>query len=153
MTRPEIPIVLRPMAETDRAFVVNSWLLSFATPQRCGSCRAEYPRTLRKATYYEEYHALVSQLLERAVVTVACDVEHADQIYGWLCVEPRSRANVVHYAFVKQPFRALGVLRRLVASLPAADGLVYTFHSRAATTLAPKLGAQYNPFLALRRSR
>src|SRR5205085_2532795 len=58
---------------------------------------------------------VVDRCLRGSVTLVATPEGDGDTILGWLCAAP----EVLHYAYVKAPFRRLGILSRLLFLAPS----------------------------------
>jgi len=108
-------ILLRVGTNADVPFITNSWLKSYRS--------ADFVRAMPDQQYYHFQHKLLEELLPESVVKVACNAERNDQILGWICAQPTTEALIVHFVYVKQPFRGLGVARRLVTELLNDYGL------------------------------
>lgn len=91
--------------ETDINFITSSWLKSF----RDGYFNA----TVGNRVYFDQHHRVLEKLLPRASVLIACNEEKPDQIYGWLCFEVLDRHLVLHYVYVKDPFRQMGLAQQM----------------------------------------
>jgi hypothetical protein len=96
-------VVVRPMVETDRSFVLATWLNSY----RHG---APATRKLSTDLYYRHHHPLAEAALTRSTVSVACLPDTPNVILGYLIVE----GPVIHFAYVKQAFRRMRVLSQLL---------------------------------------
>jgi ribosomal protein S18 acetylase RimI-like enzyme len=100
------------------------------------------PRVWRK------HHAIVEGLLSRSTAIIACNPEDPDHIVGYIVFED----GVIHWLYVKKPFRQRGIGRELlaIAYKDFADEQVHYSHSsRIARAVAQKIGAIYDPYLAL----
>jgi len=108
---------VRPMNDHDRNFVRSSWL-------RSNRARCEWaPRS----EYFRLHHDVVEGLLERSTTLVACAKENPTQIVGWACGEITDGHPILHFAYVKRPFRNQGVAGHLVETLCGRrDGIVLT---------------------------
>ena len=123
--------VLRPMADGDRAFIINSWLKSYYdTP---------HVHWVPEGTYYRFYHDRVQQVLDRCGATIACNEEDASQIFGWVCRDGKT----IHYVYVKQPYRTMGIAHTLIGQ--AAGDIVCTHWTRICEQ--SKVTLRYKPGL------
>jgi hypothetical protein len=87
-------------------------------------------RALDRNWFTAAAHALIAKILARKTVVayLAVQPEDPDQIYGFAVVERLPRgSDVVHWAFVKRPFRGHGAFE---AILRGADVGQWTFSSR-----------------------
>lgn len=105
-------VAFRPAVEEDTRFILSSWLRSHRD--------ARLARAWTNTVYYRVWHTVARRLLDRTatgevVVLVACNAEHPDQIFGWVAVEPRR--HLLHYVYVKFPFRRQGIARELLKIL------------------------------------
>ncbi len=146
-------ILLRRGENGDVPFITSSWLKSF----RDAPSVAGVPNT----AYYYYQHKILEEILPDAEVWVACNVDRHDQALGWICAFPAKEALILHYCYVKQPFRRLGVaemlFRHLRRRFPGGE-VMFThksplFWKRAKNgeesffKKARKRGFVYNPFL------
>jgi GNAT superfamily N-acetyltransferase len=106
--------LLRGPAPTDIPFVLNSWLKSARDVGDHAS--------MSNAVYFAGYRNECVAKLETGNVTVACSSEDPDQIYGWLAWTGR----VIHYVYVKHPYRRFGLARAMVEHSFPAIGKVPT---------------------------
>jgi hypothetical protein len=64
-------------------------------------------------TFTVLYAPIVEKLLHRGKTLVACTPEDPDTIIGWVCYE----GPVLHYAWVKEPYRYSGMLTTILENL------------------------------------
>jgi len=77
--------------------------------------------------------------LVRAETCVLCDADEPDVIFGWICYEHAPTFTVVHYIYVKNAFRKIGLARRMVGGVGLDVGrVVYTYSCRTARELSAK---------------
>lgn len=159
-------IVIRELNRTkysEMALVTSSWLHSYErvhwTQSAGGSdyLKARNRRlgaTLRDA-YYVHHSDVVNEILDRSRVVVAAIEDDDDTIIGWACAERHwSRCTVIHYAFVKSPFRGLQVAWRLISHLLdelGDDDVVASHQSKAARRLFRRNKWPHVPYLAFVR--
>jgi len=106
-----LPIQIRPMTDKDVGFIVTSWL----------SSNRSSIQWLDRGTYFQEYRVAIFRTLKHAQVLVACKPDLQDLIYGWACAEPDR--GLLHYVFVKEENRRLGIARRLVCEVVGDSSL------------------------------
>ncbi len=110
-----IPLLLRTIEAGDVHFVLKSWLKSYRN-----SCFAtEIPNEV----YFRSHRALILRLLDdRSVTMMAVNAEDEDQILGFVCYSPGviSECLVLHFIYVKSPFRRFGIGHRLLEAAKAA---------------------------------
>jgi hypothetical protein len=133
-------VVIRQAVEADVPFIFNSWLKSYRA-----SCRS-----ISNPVYFEFQHKTIEALLKRCQVQVACNATDANQLYGYIVYEQIDGVLVVHYCYIKDAFRRIGLLPKLAAGLDVSAGGFYTHDTRGAAKLlaSGKLKFMYNPYLA-----
>ena len=100
-------IVIRNAGEHDWGLIYNSWGRSnFYSP---------FDRDKPAHVYWAKMQIRIDKLKQRdeAEFVVACDDEDTNSILGWACYE---LPNVLHYVYVKKPFRGYGITHRLLRS-------------------------------------
>lgn len=127
-------VAIREAVAGDVPFVLNSWLQSFA--------RAPFARLVPVDAYWRGHHELVLSVLGRSETRVACSPTDTDAIMGWSVTAP----GVVHYVYVKFPYRRLGIARRLLAHVPEAAR--YTHATPVLASLPVPRGWQWDPYPA-----
>lgn len=100
--------VVRPVAKDDWALIYSSWKKSHR-----GRRKERQRSAVPPVEYYHRMQRRIDACLARegAEVIVACDADDPDFILGWACVE----GDVLHYVYVRQAARGLGVARKLLA--------------------------------------
>lgn len=132
-------INIRPAKPTDLNYVVSSWIRSV---------RGQYPYKLFCKPAMTKYSDRVQRMVYgSSQVTIACDEKDEDVVLGWIAHDP----GVLHFAWVKYPFRRNGFGKQLFTSVFAdCECLYYTCHTSSIThaRLDKKwnLGG-YDPFL------
>lgn len=147
-------VALRPATAEDGKFIASSWLNSFQS--------AYHVKRMSSETYYSNHRGLITSLVDRGVVTVACDPQDPWTIWGWGCHEYRGSVLVAHYVYVKNAFRSLGVGSTLFSSFLRADtdSVLWTHDTkvsrsflkglRESETLPASVSAEYNPYVMYR---
>lgn len=150
-------ITYRPAAAEERPFILNSWLRSWHG--------THYAGPLPDTEFYAAYHAAIEGLLSRPGTEALCAVDAGAEVgdhslFGYLVVErgraPAPMQAVVHYAYVKEPFRRQGVFKSLLvaAGISPRGPWAYTYRTPIAGRLAkpggPFAAAVFQPNLARR---
>lgn len=110
----ESPIMMRRATKDDIAFITNSWLRSF----RDGLTSRAIPNDV----YYYNQHRVIEKLLPKCVNVVVCRADNPDQILGYAIAESTDTCLVIHFVYVKAPFRKLGLASNLCRELIKSDG-------------------------------
>ena len=106
----------RPAVGGDLNYITETWLQgekSFVPYEHQGH-------------YFEPKKWVVSVLLERSTVTIACDPEDQNRILGYSVVEPDKRW--AHYFYVRKEARGRGVGLQLYAKAFGPEGAVLMTH-------------------------
>ncbi len=139
----DFPVRVRPLEAGDRAFVLNSWLKS----NRDGFMVRRIPNTV----YYDRHHSLVGHLLATANTLVICDPDSPSVVYGYVCFDiTAGNEFVLHYAYTKQSFRRMGLMRALLKDLDETEKpsrYVATHNtSHVSEEWIQKRGIDYDPY-------
>jgi ribosomal protein S18 acetylase RimI-like enzyme len=125
--------LLRQPVESDVPFI-------YATLLRSNYFDTEALSQVRKTIYFENYRLVVDELLLNAEVTIACLETDHQVILGYMIHEP----GVIHYIFVKDAFRNLGIARSLVTEkLDTSKPLTVTHLTKSVRSLI-KNNAKFN---------
>jgi len=118
---------VREGRETDKAFVMDAWRRSFED--------APAVRGADRVHFRSEMERTIGRLFRTATVRVACDPADEDTIVGFAVFT----GPELHYVYVKQAFRKMGIARQLLEGLGIK---AYTFRSNHAR---PVQGWQFTP--------
>lgn len=111
-----LPYVVRDMRDSDRAFVVRTWLAS----------NREAPMGRNAGPAYEpEHKALINVALKRSVVRVLADATDDDALWGFAVFElDATPCTLIHYVYVRNGMRRNGYARALVGDLVDKKAIV-----------------------------
>ncbi len=118
MTACAVALVLRAMRESDRHYVLSSWLRSYASKSLDARDYGD-----RRTQFYDDYGPVVRDLIARSQVIVASLMAEPDVIVGWAAIE----GDALHYVLTKPRWRRLGVASWLLADFA---GLPVTYTHR-----------------------
>lgn len=120
-----------PAEENHISFVFSSWLKSYK--------ESDFAKIVSNHIFYKEHHALIDSLLKKGQCFVAVNKTDEDQIYGWICANIVNKPHLLHYVYVKHPYRGLGLSKIMLAILEKP--YVYTHQGkikhRAENTYSP----------------
>lgn len=145
MKRYPLEIGIRPPTEADLPYIYSSWIKCWSNvPEmvraECGSCGASIQRPDR-GWVAAATHSVITRLLRNCACLVACDPSDRDQVFGYVVGDPKDR--VLHFVYVKYPFRKAGVGTRLMQQMfGPLEGLSYTHKTPAVRHLARKWGLE-----------
>lgn len=99
----KVPVLIRPAKSEDVNFIKNSWSQSFRKSMQ-----------QMESSLYNDYHDRhMVGLMERCHCFVACNPDDHYQIYGWVLFEAVKGIGILHYIYVKHPFRRYGIGTKL----------------------------------------
>lgn len=141
--------VIRPVLPEDLAFIYNSWLKSY----KFGS---ESMKSMRSGTFFENYREILDYILTNSEILIACLPEDENIILGYICYENiLANSHLIHYCFIKETFRNLGIATDLYKSLYPHNKISYTHETKQLKTLINNKDKYkeftYNPLLLYRR--
>lgn len=97
---------LRSLRRSDERFVRSSWVKSYRKHE-C-KCTASW--------YWRVQQLLIDQLLKTSTIKVAVDSTDDTQILGYIVGDTRHKPTL-HFIYVKNPFRRLGIGTTLFRSV------------------------------------
>lgn len=139
----QLPVLMRPMADMDKAFVFNSWLKSFRNGTFCNN--------VDNSIYYTNQHTVIDKLLEKCTVSVCCNSEDPKIIYGYIVYEFIQGQFVLHYVYVKNIYRRLGLAKKLLYSTKHDFNVLgcYTHQTPVGNRNEEKFNLVYHPYILL----
>jgi GNAT superfamily N-acetyltransferase len=127
---PRPPVEIRPATEEERRLVRASWFSSYRT----GGFAPQVGFDLYKAGQ----GALIERLVRASSVFVAAAEAVPDEVCGWIVASDKA----VHYCYVKQAYRRVGVATLLLEG----EAPRYSHETRAGRLLARKLRMRFDPY-------
>lgn len=129
---------LRPGNKADESFYYSSWLKSFRD--------ASLVSGISNTVYYSRFHDLIENLLNDPLtaVVVACSPDDPEQIFGYCVATIADTGNVLHWVYIKHPFRKFGIARDMVGKV---SPVVHTTKARPSAALGNSV---YDPFALLK---
>lgn len=134
-------IYVRDAQESDLAFIFSSWLKSYR-----GGFQSHM---IENTIYYTEQHKLIERLLQRCTVQIACNPATPEDIFGYVVHERIDGIFVLHCAYIKHPFRRLGIFLTLLekAGFDRTSAGLFTHATRATYATGHRLGMVYHPYI------
>lgn len=113
--------------DDDFRFVWKTWIRDYS------HSRNPWSGAFTREATIEAVKSTVSVLLQKKAVSVvmACPQGDRDQIYGFVCFERTEDYPILHYIYVKAPFRKHGIggFLRAIARGKSKGTLRYTFRT------------------------
>ena len=123
---------IRHYQHSDAPFVYNAWLRS--------NRNSDFARFIPNDLYYSTHSKIIEKHILNSTILVSCDDINTEVIRGFACFS----GTTVHYVYVKQVFRMLGVAKGLLAEV---DIKGVTHWSPAITNIFPESKRPiYNPY-------
>lgn len=143
-----VPTHIRQGTIDDASFIYSSWLRSYRD-------HSSYADFIPKEIYYKCQARVIENLLKNCGVSIACNPEDNEQIFGYVVYSPSNiGVSIIHYIYVKHPYRRLGIattLKEYVKHETCHDNalpLVATHETgMLKTTFAEKWNIIFNPYL------
>lgn len=144
MKNPTEYLEIQPIDQESKAFVLDYWLKSY----RLSPWAGVVPNNLYTATYSACLQQLIDRGMEIWVLQSAKDL-NLDAFVGFVALE-RAEKPVIHYVFVKEPFRRQGLAKFMLSELDVdlTKPFFYTFRTRAAKYAT---NGRYRPEIARRK--
>lgn len=121
---------MRGLRGADYGFVKDSWWRSYRDSRKGDGVNPSL-RWVRVRDFENGMDRLIDRLILSADFAVCCKDINLDKIYGWGCASN----GVLHYVYVKEPFRRIGIGREIVAALGLKPPLVATHWTRNAEAI------------------
>jgi hypothetical protein len=111
----------------ERAFVISTWASSYKHSHFAGLISSE--------DWAAVMHAQLGKLLDRPTTRALVAWDPPAFLYGHIVGDTSSPMPVVHYAYVKDPFREAGIARGLFAALGVDPVKPFIYTSRTSTVV------------------
>lgn len=136
-------IFIRDYGENDKPFVMNSWIKSY----RDANIQS---LKINKKLLYHNQKDLINSILTHSVTLVACADDDEDHILGWLNYEAYGKLCIIHYVYVKHPFRMLDIANTLKSHIHIGldrPFILCSHKTRYFDVLQKKWNLIYNPYV------
>lgn len=131
---------IRKAIGSDLPFIFDTFLKSYKMSSVIG-------KACRNGIFFDNYRLILDQILDESNILVACHQDEPTVIFGYLI----SDGSILHYVFVKEAFRNLGIATALHnEGLKEADpmfGYLYTTHKTFQSDKIESFKTPFNPFL------
>ena len=102
-------VAYRPPNPDDLAFITSSWLKS--------NRNSDFANFIDNKSYYKLHADLIKDILTRSLVTIICDIEAPDHIYGYAVYELLNNNLVLHYIYIKFNYRNFGLAKDCLTTI------------------------------------
>lgn len=140
----EIDIKHSTMLEREKPLLYNAWLKSYG--------KSSEARRMSSKVYFQNYTKIIDGILEDCYVAFALNPDDLDQILGFVAFSYDEDINltVIHYVYVKEAFRKLGLAKKLMEQIQPKLGdepMICTFANHIFDELREKYLLAYDPFM------
>lgn len=135
-------IIFREGVADDLSFIYSSWLQSYFY----GS---NWPKSMAREIYFASHAEVIRLIMLRpgVCVTIASDKEDQSIIIGYMVSE---NDNVLHYSYVKKPFREMGIFNSLLKYTHLNYDISISHRTKDISSVLIKHQAPiYNPYLQM----
>lgn len=137
-------VKFRDHRDADINLVLNSWLKTLHK-----SIGRAFHKNIPPGIYFPQMQEKIKAIIARSSLLIASNPNDEDHVFGWICYE---RPAVVHYIYVKQPYRRFGLAQAIFNKAEIAKPVIIT--AIPTNKLWPHVKrinideCIYNPFLA-----
>lgn len=129
---------LRGLKESDKNFILNSWLKSLRAQNQFF---AQIPAKI----YFEVHAKSIQRIFHTAQALIAHPINEPDIVIGYLIYDPSpGRYVILHYGYVKNSFREMGLFRLLLDSARAGVKDAVATHYTNLSLLGETI--KFNPY-------
>jgi ribosomal protein S18 acetylase RimI-like enzyme len=137
-------VSIRRYEEQDRAYLFNSWLKNY-------KMSSSFAKRIPNEIFFRNHHLILEHILSKpdTVVLIAHAGEDHNQILGYLAYEDTPTGQVIHYVFIKEKFRNLGIARALIQHADVNPKNVTYTHSTydlGQLEMSGKIEGSYDPY-------
>lgn len=129
---------IRDAKDSDISFIYSTWLKSYHYDS--------WTKTISKSVYFDNYKRVIDDLLLNSKVKIACVTLDQDIILGYMVTE----YPIVHYTFVKEAFRGLGIAKDLLinSGFEYDEQIIITHRTNTLSDITfNKQNIVFNPFI------
>lgn len=139
-------VSIRDAQPSDLPFIYSSWLKSYKHDSKLG-------RSIRSSIFFENYREVLDKLLLNSSIKIISAPNDSNVILGYLVYSyDLNKDLIIHYCFVKQPFRRLGLANTLINSVNLGFRVICTHITNEIQSHAlNELSYEYNPILLYKR--
>lgn len=136
-------IEVRSFIPDDTPFVIATWLNYY-------KYFSYFAKRIRKGVFFKWHHKIVENILKKPTTTVliATPTNDPEIILGFLVTEKMDQDQVIHFIFVKEELRNMGIGRRLIEeSKIDLDKVFFTHWTYSVNDLIKKYpNISYDPY-------
>ena len=109
----KLPVLVRLASSSDASLVYSTWLRSYA----------DQHKDQHRGILYKSHRKIIRNLMEKSITVMAVMDDDPNQIFAWMCgLRSKSGPLLVHYCYVKDAFRQLGLAKLLLRHFEHRSG-------------------------------
>jgi len=136
-----IPCKMRTPKDEDVSFIFNSWLKSYRS--------SAFAKDQCNTVYYDNYKKIVGSIINRSLITVLCNPEDEDHLFGYVVFEYLPSDNLlVHYIYIKHTYRKAGLAKKLIENIRKSQNPILTSHNTHVCQTTKSIIYIYDPYRA-----
>ena len=137
-------VTFRPLDPDEMGFVMDSWFRSYRN--------SEWAGVIPNHLYYPTMREMLASLISRGakILAAIAVTEEGERVIGYVCHENKKMETVLHYLYVKDPYRRAGLGKKLVSLATEGPYLLYTHRTRLSRFVLPH-SARFVPEIARRK--
>jgi GNAT superfamily N-acetyltransferase len=137
-------IAIRPYRAADNGVVLGPWARQI---------RSLAPFTeMTTEEFNEHMHGVCCELIRRCTPLLAVHPDYSGQVFGWICSEIKRGQQILHFVYVRKPFRQMGIASALLDSVFPKLGEAPVFLTHPSKTMRyhkDRWRLHYNPYLVM----
>lgn len=143
MIPPEAIVIRKYDPTSDEAFIFSTWLRNYKHS-------SYFAKRVKPSVFFAGHHKIVSHLLAKPTTTtfIAHPKDDPNTMLGYLVCDTSLERPIVHFTFVKEAFRKMGILRTLMSAAKiTAENMSFTHWTIPVDDLIRKFpDIIYNPY-------
>lgn len=135
---------IRRAGPSDAPYILSTWLNHYKE-------HSYFALRIKRRIYFERHHRVLTAILSRpgTEVVIVHPADEPEVNFGFLVAETQGdRARVIHFAFVQEKLRRLGLCRKMMRELSLEwDACLFTHWTYTASDLVRRFpGLTYDPY-------
>lgn len=136
-----LPIKMRAPTSEDTSFIFNSWLKSYRS--------SAFAKDQCNEVFFGNYKKIVESILDRSMITVVCNPEDDNHMYGYIVFEYLPANNLlVHYLYVKHTYRKNNIAKKLIEKIRQSPNPILISHHTQVCKSSKSIVYLYDPYRA-----
>lgn len=137
-------LVIRSYDEKDLPLIYKSWLVSFRDSNHLES-------VIDKQIYFGNHKRIIAKILDKSTCLIAANPEDDNHILGYIVFDKHNGLKILHYIYVKAPYRRLGIANflRKFAFTNESHPIVTSHYTRMSSILKDKWQLVFNPYILI----